>query len=697
MVKDLNNSDVASQQAPWLILEIGTEEIPARFLPETIQKLRENGERLLGEYRLPHRNVRAYATPRRLTLMAEIDLMQRATEKEVWGPPVNVAYDESGAPTKAAEAFAKANNVELSSLRRRDKGRGVYLIAVVSESSQPTATLLPEVLLKIITSLSFPKSMRWGDGTLRFARPIHWILALYKNEKVLFSLEELRSSGTTRGHRFLSPGSFDVKDGRAYINLLRNNFVVLDPEERRKMILDGIGKLASSVKATLVEDEELIQHVAFLVEYPSPVICAFPQDYLSLPRELLVTVMKGHQKYFALQEPGGSLANHFVVVSNTRPDNAAIIQRGAEKVIKARFEDARFYYDQDRKTLSTERLEGLRKVIYHDRLGTLFEKTQRLTALADFLVQRCAPEKAEDVHRAALLSKTDLITGVVREFPELQGTMGMYYARAEGYGEEIARGLAEQYLPAHSGGRLPETDIGAILSLADKFDNLSSFFMLGLTPTGAEDPFALRRQAIGITSILRERRYELTITEVLREGLGLFRIDQPESVLADLLRFFEQRFEPYFASAGFPGDSISSVLHLLREQPVHALEGRLSALAAFRDHADYPQFLLAVKRVNNISPAEEMPGPDAALFEHDEERALHSEVGRVQPETARLLESGRYLDAVRALAGLKDVINSFFDKVLVMDKREEVRRNRLALLKTVQGLSRQIADFSKLS
>jgi glycyl-tRNA synthetase beta chain len=374
-----------------------------------------------------------------------------------------------------------------------------------------------------------------------------------------------------------------------------------------------------------------------------------------------------------------------------------MIRKGAEKVIKARFEDARFYYDQDRKTPSMVRLEGLRKVIYHDRLGTLYEKTQRITALAGYLASRCASAKAQDVHTAALLSKTDLISGVVREFPELQGIMGMYYARAEGYGDEIARGLAEQYMPAYSGAKVPETDIGAILSLADKMDNLASFFMLGQPPSGTEDPFALRRQAIGITSILRERRYEINLTEALTKALDPFGLTEPQTVITDLVRFFEQRFEPYFAGMGFPADSIGSVVHLLKDRPMHSLEGRLAALRDFRDHGDYPHFLLAIKRVNNISPREEMPLPDAAMYEHDEERGLHSEIERVRPEVERLLREGRYLDALTALGSVKEAINSFFDKVLVMDKREEIKRNRLALIKAVQVLSLQIADFTKLS
>lgn len=689
--------DSSLSSSSLLLLEVGTEEIPARFLPDAIARLRDNAGRIFSEYRLAADSVKTYATPRRLSLIAEVDTMQRAAEREVWGPPAGAAFDKDGNPTKSAEAFAKTNGISAKDLVKKEKGKGAYVVAVIKEEAQKTEALLPEILPKIILSLNFPKSMRWGDGTLRFARPIHWILATYNNRKAPFALDDTKSSAMTRGHRFLAPAPFEIKDSKAYVALLRNNFVILDPEERKKLITEGIEKLAASVGSAPVKDDELLQHVAFLVEYPVPVLGAFPADYLSLPKELLITVMKSHQKYFAFEDREGRLSNYFAVVSNTKSDNAGAVKRGAEKVIKARFEDARFYYEEDRKVALQDRLENLKKVVYHERLGTVYEKIMRITAIADFIAGRCVPGKKDDAHTAALLSKADLISGVVREFPELQGIMGGYYAMHEGYGAEVSRALAEQYLPGHAGDRLPATDTGTIVSLSDKFDNIASFFMLGLPPTGTEDPFALRRQAIGIISILANRHYDLSITEALEKALQPFRIDNKDSVMSDLVRFFEQRIEPLFSSFGYPADSIAAVTGFVKDRPLHSVKGRIDAIRKIREDADYGPFLLAIKRINNIAPKHETPPVNAGLLAQEEEIALYKEVEAAVPHFNALIGEGKYYDAVKLLMTLRAPINSFFDKVLVMDKDEDIKRNRLALIKSIQALAQQVADFSKLS
>src|SRR5208283_3646375 len=365
---------VENTHRPRLVLEIGTEEIPARFLPSAIVKLKESADRIFTECRLSFDSLKTFATPRRLSLFADLDPLQNASEKEIWGPPANVAFTEGGLPTKAAEAFMRSSGASLEDLTRKEKGKGSYVVAIVKEPARRTADLLPEILKKLILSLNFPKSMRWADGTLRFARPIHWIFALYDTDRIKFELDGIKSNNVTRGHRFLSPASFEIKDSRAYINLLKNNFVVLDQEERMKIILEGANKLASSVNASLLEDAQLLQHVAFLVEYPVPVLGTFAEEYLSLPKELLVTVMKDHQKYFALEDSNGNLTNYFIIISNTKLENAEIVRKGAERVIKARFEDARFYVEQDKKIPSTTRLQGLKKVVFHDRLGTIYQK-----------------------------------------------------------------------------------------------------------------------------------------------------------------------------------------------------------------------------------------------------------------------------------------------------------------------------------
>jgi len=691
-----------------LILEVGTEEIPARFLPSAIAKLKENAERLFSEYRLPCSSIKSYASPRRLALIAEIDSLQQAKEAEIWGPPVNAAYDKDGKATKTAEAFAKSSKVTVESLIKKEKGKGIYVVAVVKEEGKQTSELLPEILPKLILSLNFPKSMRWGNGNLRFVRPIHWILAIYNNNKIVFEIDGIKSSNITRGHRFLSPADFEIKDDKTYINFLRNNFVILDPEERRRMTLDDIKRLASSVNAYLVRDDELLEHIIYLIEYPTPVLGTFPSDYLNLPKELLITVMKGHQKYFALQDEYGNLANHFIVVSNTKHENKDIIKAGAEKVIKARFEDARFYYEEDKKIPLIERVEELKKVIYHEKLGSLYGKTQRIALIADFMADSCfkQPEQfKQDVNAAAILSKADLISGVVGEFPELQGIMGKYYALNDEYKKEIAVAISEQYMPAHSRDRLPESNIGAVLSLSDKIDNIVSFFILGLTPTGAEDPFALRRQALGIISILIEKRYSLSIGKLLEKSLQIFEnipelnsllVDRKSQLLNTLMQFFEQRVESLFLSQDYPSDSISAAMSYVKDRPLRAVKEMLDAIKKLKEDYQYQAFLLAIKRINNISPKNKVPPVNTILFVQDEEKELYEKAMLIAPQINSMVEDERYYDAAKVLMTLNDNINLFFDKVLVMDKREDIKNNRLSLINQIKTLALGIFDFSKL-
>ncbi len=680
-----------------LLMELGVEEIPARFLPDALLNLKNIAENLFNDYRLSFASLKTYATPRRLTLIAEIDKQQKTLEKEVWGPPVNLAYDENGYPTKAAEAFAKTHGISIEDLQKKKKGKGLYIVAIIKESAKNTEEVLPEILSKVILSLNFPKNMRWGDGELRFVRPIHWILAIYDNKKISFEIEGISSNTMTRGHRFLSPASFEIKDVKSYINLLKNNYVILDQDERKRIIIEEANKLASSLNASVILDPDLLEHVIFLVEYPMPVLGSFSSEYLSLPRELLITVMKGHQKYFALEDYHKRLTNHFIIISNTKSVNADTVKKGAERVIKARFEDARFYVEEDSKVPLKNRVEGLKNVVYHDKLGSLYSKTQRIMAIADFICARCCADKKEDVNTAALLSKTDLITGVVREFPELQGIIGSYYASKEGYNDSISRALREQYLPLHTSDVLPETDTGAIVSISDKLDNIASFFMIGLSPTGSEDPFALRRQSHGVILILLNKRYELTLSELLNISLQPYEVKEKEELLSSLMRFFEQRIDYLFQYEGYPPDFIASIIHFIKASPLFKVRERLNALIEFKKDPDYDSFILAIKRVNNIAPKFQVSPPKVDLFSQEEERLLHQKLGIVSSRIESMLKSDDYREVLMTLKNLIEPINRFFDKVLVMDKDEEIKINRLSLVKEVQRVAQQIADFSKLS
>lgn len=691
-----NMSENNAEANPILLFEIGTEEIPARFLPEAIEKLGENAQRLFSENAIGVESIRTYATPRRLSLIAELHISQNAAAREIWGPPVSVAYDSEGKPAKAAEAFARANNIPVEQLSKGQKGKGEYVVAVIEEEAKLTEALLPELLPRLIMSIHFPKSMRWGNGDLKFARPIHWILCLFNNKLVPFEIGGIKTIRMTRGHRFLSPAAFEIKDSKTYINLLRNNFVILDPLEREKMILEGSMKLASSVDSSLKKDEDLLKHVVFLTEYPVPVLGSFHETYLDLPKELLTTVMKGHQKYFALERQG-RLANYFIAVSNTTQNNAENVRKGAERVIKARFEDARFYYEEDLKHPLKERLEDLKRVVYHEKLGSLYDKTMRIAFLAEYIASHCFNENKEDIKTSALLSKADLVSGVVREFPELQGIMGSYYALHEGYDEKISRALAEQYLPSYSGDRLPETLVGSVLSLSDKLDNVAAFFMLGLSPTGSEDPFALRRQTIGIISILLNTRWTLSLSSLLEKALHHFKLMKKEAVMDDLVRFFEQRTDALLQSSGYLQDAVSCVLHFIKDEPLFSVKERLDALMKYKAEDSYSAFLLVLKRINNIAPKGDMPSVDSSLLVNDAEKLLFEETESLAPKINSLVKKHLYYDAIKVLEELIAPINKFFDKVLIMDKDEKIKQNRLSLLKSIHQLALQIADFSKLS
>jgi glycyl-tRNA synthetase beta chain len=639
-----------------LLLEIGTEEIPARFLSGAIGNLKENASAILHENHI------------------------------------------GGNPTEAAVKFANSQGIEVENLIVKKKDKGEYVVAVVREEGLAVKDLLPEVLKSIVHSIRFPKTMRWGDGSMRFARPIHWLLAMFGKDAIRFQLDGLESGNITWGHRFLSPARFQIKNISDFKSLLENSFVIVDQEKRRKIILEGIRKLAASVRGMPMENEELIETVNYLVEYPFPVLCSFHKEYLELPKELLVTVMKDHQKFFAIEDEEGRLVNYFIVISNTKKENEQTVRIGAERVIRARFEDAKFYFEEDRKRTLNERIAGLRKVIFQEKLGSFHEKTERMVSIAEFLSERLMPLLKEKILRACWLSKTDLLTGIIREFTELQGVMGKYYALHDGEDMEIATALEEQYLPKHSGGELPHTEIGALLSIADKIDNVASFFSLGLIPTGSEDPFALRRQALGIIAIILDKGYDIPLKDLIDRALqnlfGLFLL--PEKIDERIFQFFEQRFESVFSEKGYDSDLIQSVLFMLLHQPLKDVEGRLDALKRFKEDKGYNTFLLAIKRVYNILPKKEVPAVEAHLLIEEAERNLKERLDSIKPDLLGLLDEKRYDDAINLLTSLTDPVNQFFDHVLVMDKREEIKQNRLALLKEVWKTVSKIADFSRL-
>ncbi len=681
-----------------LLLEIGTEEIPARFFAAVLDELRDNAGRLFDEYRIICSDIRSYATPRRMVLIIDtVNPVQTDLTKEVFGPAHRAAFDSQGNPTRAAQGFAESLGVPVSDLKVKKKGKNDYVVAQIEEKGSETKKVLPDILKRLILSLHFPKSMRWGAGTLSFARPIHWILALFGSEIIVFELDGIKSSNLTRGHRFLSPASFKIKDPSSFSNLLENNYVHLDQEKRKKLIREGIDNLFHQSDARPLMDEALLDTVNFLVEYPTPVLCSFDREYLDLPKELLITVMKDHQKYFAVQDGEGRLTNNFIVVSNTTSDNSETVRIGAERVIKARFDDAKFYYNEDLKKSLFSRIDNLKQMTFHDEIGSIYEKVQRLTALTEYLADTIIPSLKDKAVRSALLSKSDLVTGVVREFPELQGIMGSYYAQHGGEADEILESFKEQYMPHALGSPLPKTEVGALLSLSDKIDTVASFFSIGHCPTGSEDPFAIRRQAMGIVSILLDRKYPFALRTLFDHALNNLKgLPFDKQTAPNIQNFMEQRIEFIFSSAGYAADLIQSVLPLSYDYPLQSIAGRLEAIRNFRKEDIFPDFLLVMKRVFNIIPKKDLPVVNTSLLKQQEEKMLYDTFVAMRDELIHACKKEDYAKGLLTLSLLTTPVNTFFDKVLVMDKQEQIKINRLSLLTDIWTHASLIADFSKL-
>ncbi len=683
-----------------LFLELGTEEIPAGFLPAAMADLERLLLKELKNARIPCGEVRTFATPRRLGFAAAgVALQQQRQELNVAGPSVKVAFDNDGRPTRAALGFARSNGVEVADLSRvtTDKGEYLHLSRVIE--GRPTAELLPEILPRLIGSLSFRKSMRWKDLEIRFARPMHWIVALFDGVVVPFEFGNLISDDQSRGHRFMAPGTFAVTSCEQFLAEAEKHFVIADPARRRTMIEEELERAAREVGGRLNPDPALLDEVCYLVEYPMAVTGSFEESYLALPRELLITTMREHQRYFTLLDDRGGLLPRFITVSNTRVEDPKVVSRGNERVLRARLADAMFFWDEDRKTPLESRLESLRNVVYQARLGTSYEKVMRFRELAVGLARKLDPSLEKLTERAALLAKCDLETGMVYEFPELQGVMGREYARLEGEDERVTRAIHEHYLPVQAGGELPSDSVGAFVSIADKIDTICGCFGVGLIPTGTADPYALRRSALGILSIVLERGYRLSLPELIRHSVALLgeKLQRSEQEVAtEVETFIHQRFFHQLVAQGHAQDLVDAVLSVTFDDPVDAL-ARVRALAAFRGREDYQQLVVAFKRAGNIIKGGVEALVEPALFEEDCEKQLFAALEKAAAECRQLVAKSNYGDALQVVAGLGPFVDAFFEGVMVMAEKEQVRVNRLALLTAVSRLLEQIADFSRLA
>jgi len=683
-----------------LLLEIGTEEIPSGFIPRALEEMKALLEKEFQSYRLAFKEIRAVGTPRRLVLMATgVTSAQERRFIEVVGPAKRIAFDGKGQPTKAALGFAKGQGIAVEELQIVKTEKGEYVCARKEEQGEETIHLLPTILPRLISSISFPKSMRWMDLENSFARPIHWILCLFDGKVVPWQVGNISSGNLSRGHRFLAPGSFQVKDLADYLRRLKNSFVIVNPEERKEFILTEVNKAASEVSGHLLPDDDLLELVTFLVEYPVPIRGSFSKEFLSLPREVLISAMREHQRYFSIVDAEGSLLPFFVTVSNTKPRNPNVVARGNERVLHARLSDAKFFFIGDQKIPLIQRLEGLKKVVFHSKLGTSYEKVIRLSQLADFLIGSIAPEQREMVQRASLLCKGDLITGMVGEFPNLQGVMGQVYARLSGEKEEVALAIFEHYLPTTAGGTLPSSHPGAVLSMADKLDTIVGCFGVGLIPTGTADPYALRRQTLGIIHIILEKRYDLLLSTLLERSLALLaeKIERPsQEIKADVLEFFRGRIQNLLNSQGLSPDAVEAALAVGFDNLVDLRE-RAKALHDLKQVPDFEPLAIAFKRVVNISKSH-VPGEvNTRQFENACEQELFEAYGKIEKKAGEKISQKDYTSALKELSLLRKPVDEFFNGVLVMAEDEKIRNNRLSLLIKIAQLFFKIGDFSKIT
>jgi glycyl-tRNA synthetase beta chain len=680
-------------------LEIGTEEIPSRFINPALDKMKELFSGLLANGRVAIESgaIQTYGTPRRLVLyVPQLAERQQDVSKEVVGPPKKIAFDAEGKPTRAALVFAEKNGVQVDALASKTTEKGEYVVARLDEKGGDTAEWLKQVMPGFVLSIPFQKTMRWMDKDIRFARPIHWIVALWGGSVVEFELNGIRSGNLSRGHRFMSPGAFLAKDFKSYAAQAEPNYVVIDPAVRKQRIIKQTEELARSKNGTILDDPGLVEEVANLVEYPVAVMGTFNKEYLRVPKEVLITAMREHQRYFSVVGMNGNLLPFFITISNTRAEDMDVVRAGNERVLAARLSDAAYFFDHDVKQPLGDRIDGLKKVTYQEKLGTVYDKTLRVKHLATYLAG-IAHADASIAARAAELCKVDLLTGVVGEFPKLQGVMGRHYALNSGEEPRVADAILEHYLPRYAGDKLPDSDEGMCVGIADRIDTITGCFSVGLIPSGSEDPYGLRRQSVAILNMLMDRGLRVPLVELIAEACKTYGLKkkEKEKVSSETLDFFRQRMAGLLAAEGLRSDVVDAALSVGFDDPLIARE-KVRALDGLRISEDYQPLVTALKRAGNILPKEFKGKIKKNLLRLDAEKALYAAYVDIKD---RVVEKATKLDfrgALADIASLRKDVDAFFDTVMVMDKDSEIKANRLALLACITGLFSQIADFSRL-
>lgn len=701
----MSKNQVSSSDTRDAVLEIGTEELPARLFPDLISIMTERADDLLREERVEYSSVKAYATPRRLVLYIEdVAPFGRPLVREVRGPTYSVAFNEAGEPTRAAMGFSRAQGVDVSDLIIREEAKGKFVYAISKTPGRRANSALKDVFTRFVTGLSFERAMRWGDGSFRFARPIRWLLALIGGDIIDIEINGIEGNSFTEGHRFLSSGMIELRRAEDYFDVLEEAYCIVDQDKRKAIIEKGICKLAEEAGGEIAEDERLLTELTYLAEHPAPLAGRLDSDLLSLPKEVIVTSMKGHQRFFPIQDSEGALLPVFAAVRDGLATRIDVVRKGYERVLSARLKDAKFFYEEDTKSQLEAYVSELEGIVFHEGLGTVLEKTSRVVSLSEAIAERL--EYHEDtkakVKRAAELCKADLVTNMVREFPELQGVMGREYARISGEDEDASRAIFEHYLPRFAGDVLPESPCGVILALADRIDTVAGFFGIGIIPSGSEDPYALRRSTSGIVSILHEREVHLSVSWLASEAVSLLEAEgmlkrSSEETVDDILEGLGLRIRSSLIDGGIRYDLVDAAMAIGFDD----VPDTYKRAEALQEASLTQEFALACEGYTRASRLagnidHEDGDVDLSLLSEPAEKMLFNALRHAEESIRMMQREKDYSGILRALSELAEPIDIFFTEVLVMAEDESLRGNRLALLAHVASLAREVADLGKV-
>lgn len=685
------------------LLEIGTEEIPAKFMSGVLTQLKELAEKQFNEQRITYSEIKTIGTPRRITLLA-YDISEKGEDlkEEVKGPAKKAAYSPDGKPTKAAEGFARSQKVTVEDLFIKEISNTEYVYAIREVKGKPVRDVLCDLAIHLIEGLNFPKPMRWADKEMRFARPIRWMVSLLDEEIIPFELAGLTAGNITKGHRILGRDNIVIKSPLTYLEQLEKEYVMVDQEIRRAECWRQIQEAAEKIGGVVEEDEELLEEVTYLLEWPSALAGTFAESYLAIPEEVIITPMREHQRYFPVRDKNNKLMNYFVTVRNGDKNNLETVKIGNEKVLRARLADARFFWEEDQKIKLEEYLPRLEKIVFQESLGTVAQKVERIKSSVRTMAGVLALSESQQKNsiRAANLAKADLVTNMVYEFPELQGIMGQYYAELSGEEQAVSQAIKEHYQPRFAGDEIPSSIEGALVSIADKLDTIAGCFAIGIEPTGSQDPYALRRQAMGVCLILIGHRLEFNLDFLIDMALANYKGIISEKCFAQpthdkIKEFFQARLRNILSEGEYRYDIIDAVLGVDYNSLLTTL-ARAEALVKTKSNLQFAELLTAFTRAYNLTKKTGKLNINNEYLIESVESELYNELIQAEEKTGGLISNRDYVSVIEVLSQLAAPVNRFFNDIMVMVEDEKVRDNRLGLLYKVVELTRNIGDLSKI-